>query len=201
MLDQVNGVGDLGVGDVVLDQIGGHGGCHVLDVAWGFVSQTDEQQARDRTQVNRLQASAALVEILAHMVGKDQVAFERVGPGMIAADQIADLLMRAIDEARAAVTADIMEGADLQVVIAHDQDRGLADVDHEHVAWLRHIGLNADIDPVAAKDQIHIGLEYIGTGIEVGFQTVADLTAGDQLGEGGGFVGLRHGFAPLDAGN
>ena len=129
-----------------------------------------------------LKTAAGLVKILAHMIGKDQIAFEIIGPGMITADKITDRGMRPIDQARAAMATNIVIGADLLVVIAHDQDRGLANIDNKHIAGLGNIRLNADIDPVLAKDQGHVGLKYVGPGIEVSFKAVTGRATGDQFG-------------------
>jgi hypothetical protein len=126
--------------------------------------------------MDRLQAVAALLEVRAHMLGVDQVAGEVVGPGMVAADQVADRRLLVVDEARAAVAADVVEGADLVVVVAHDRHRGLADIDDHHVAGLRHVGLDADIDPVPPEDDLHVGLEDLGAEIERRRQGVAGAT-------------------------
>ncbi len=106
--------------------------------------------------MDRFQAMAAPSEVRAHMLGMDQVAAEVVGPGMVAADEIADRGLLLVDEAGAAMAADIVEGADSIVVVADDGDRGLADVDDHDVTGLRHIGLDADIDPVAPEDDLQI---------------------------------------------
>ena len=75
--------------------------------------------------VHRLEAVTGAVELAAHVIGKLEPAVEPVGPGVIGADQIADIGVRGLHQARAAMTADIVKGMDLVIVVAHNQHRVL----------------------------------------------------------------------------
>ena len=195
VLDQVNGLDDLGVGQVVGGQIRRHLGGEVCDVAWRIVREADEQKPRHGADVDRLEALAALVEFLAHVVGEDQVPVQIVGPGVVAADEIADDGSGLIHQPGAAVAADVMEGLDGHVVVADDQHRPGADVDRDHVARLRHVRLDRDIDPVLAEDGLEVLLEDVRAGVEVPLQPVAGAAPCDQIRERRG-GGLSHVASP-----
>ena len=179
-LDDVLLEGDLGLAHVVRLDIGSELCGHLIEIGRRFVGEADEEQAGERADVHRLEAVAALLEVRTHMLGMDQVAGQIVGPGVVAADEVADRGLLLVDEPGAAVAADIVEGADLVVVVAHDRDRGLADLDDHDVAGLRHVGLDADIDPVPAEDDLHVGLEHLGAEVERGREGVAGTTLAQQ---------------------
>lgn len=172
-LDDVLLEGDLGLAHVVGGDIRPEASGHLVEIGRRFFGEADEQQAFERADVDRLQAVAASSEIGAHILGMDQVAGQVVGPGMVAADEVADGRLLVVDEPRATMAADVVEGADLVVVVADDGDRGPADIDDHDVAGLRHVGLDADIDPVPAEDGFHVGLEDLGAEIEGGRKGVA----------------------------
>ena len=156
-LDQVKLQRDPAVPDGVREQVGLHGSRHVLDIGRRSVRQADEQQPGYRAQGDGLEAEAGGVELLAHVVGVEQPAVQSVGPGVVAANQVADLTLAIRRQLRAAVTADVVEGAHHTVIVAQDQHGRLADVQGHHVAGLRHIRLLTDEDPVAGEDQLQIG--------------------------------------------
>ena len=158
-LDQVVLIGNLGLAQIVRLQIGAHHPAELVEVLGRIFGEADEEQAFERADMDRLQTVAGLVEALAHMLGMDQLAGRVIDPGMIAADEIADRRLFLVDEARAAMAADIVKGADLAIVVAQNGDRIGADIDDHHVARLRHVRLDADEQPMAAENDLHIGLE------------------------------------------
>ena len=127
-----------------------------------------------------LQAVAAGVETRPHVLGVQQRAVQAVGPLVIAADDVADRGLFVMDQPRAAMAADVVEGPKPHVVVAGDDDGGAVDIDHHAVARLRHVRLDADIDPVPPEDDVEIGLEDFRSGVEIRFQAVTRLAAPDQ---------------------
>ncbi len=99
---------------------------------------------------------------------------------MIGADEIADRAALRLHQLGAAVAADIMEGPQPHVVVAQDDDGILAERDGDIITGLRHLGLDRRIDPGAAEDEFHIGLENLGAGIEGRLQAVARLAPRNQ---------------------
>ncbi len=92
------------------------------------------------------------------------------------------------------MAADIVEGADLVVVVANDGDRRLADIDDHDVARLRDVGLDADIDPVATEDDLHVRREHVGAEVELGGKGVAGPALAEKALQGVGVtssMGLR----------
>lgn len=57
------------------------------------------------------------------------------------------------------MTADVVEGTDLLVVVAHDHDRMAADVHGDVVARFGNVRLRRDMDPVAGEDRLHVEVE------------------------------------------
>ena len=85
-----------------------------------------------------------------------------------------------MDQPRAAMAADVVEGPKPHVVVAGDDDGGAVDIDHHAVARLRHVGLDADIDPVPAEDDVEVGLEDFRVGVKRRFQHMAWFAALDK---------------------
>ena len=139
---------------------------HVVDIGGRFVGQTDEDQSGDAPHMDLLQPVAGGVESRPHMLGVQQRAVQAVGPLVIAADDIADRRLFVMDQPRAAMAADVVEGPKPHVVVAGDDDGGAVDIDHHAVARLRHVGLDADIDPVPPEDDVEVGLEDFRAGVE-----------------------------------
>jgi len=67
----------------------------------------------------------------------------------------------------------IMEGTDLPVTTAHDDDGIGADLNGEIAAGLRHLTIMADKQPVAIPDRFHVQLEIIRVRVERLFQAEA----------------------------
>ena len=183
MLDELDLVGDLGVAQAVRREERLDLGRHRIEIAGGIVGQADEQQPGQRAQRHRPQPVAGEVEAVTHVVGEQQRAVEAVGPGVIAADEIADLAPAVGHELGAAVAADVVKGADLAIVVAQDQQLGVADAEGEDVAGLGHVRLPCHEDPVPAEDQVALGAQDGLAGIERRLERVPGAAAAQQRGE------------------
>ena len=87
LLDDGAFEGDLGVLQIVRGQIGRDHVAHGLEVHRLF-GKADEDVAADGFAMDRLQAVLVLVEILAHLAGKQQLAVQLVGPLVIGTDKL-----------------------------------------------------------------------------------------------------------------
>ncbi|EEF24834.1 conserved hypothetical protein [Ricinus communis] len=116
--------------------------------------------------MDRLQAEAALVEIVAHVAGEGELAVEIVGPLVIGTDETHRRAVLLGADARAAVTAGIVEGADDIVAAADDDDGILTDLHGEIGARLRQFAIVTHEEPVAVVDHFHIELEIVLVDIE-----------------------------------
>ncbi len=99
-----------------------------------FVGQADEDQAADHLCRDLLQAEARHVEVLAVRGGVAQPTVCGVRPVVVAAHQVAHGALRVGEDARTAMPADIVQGSNLFVVIADDDDRVRPEVDGDVVA-------------------------------------------------------------------
>ena len=181
----------LGVGEVVGAKARLHDARELVDIGRCLVGEADEQEAADRAQVDRPQAVAAPVEVLAHVLGVDQLAGELVGPLVVGADELADRRGPGLEQAGAAVAADVVERPD-DLVVAPDEDhRGVADVDRERVAGLGHVGGDADEQPLAPEQDLEVDLEHVLPQVEVRRQHVPRPTCPDELADRRPFLRQR----------
>src|SRR5439155_1715277 len=77
-------------------------------------------------------------------------------PGVIAAGERRPLSFGLGDQLRAAMGADVVEGADHPVLAVGDQDRGLCEVQvtDDETARLRQLADMADVHPAALEDRL-----------------------------------------------
>ncbi len=111
--------------------------------------------------MDRLQAEVGLVEVLAHLTGKDQRTIEIIGPLVIGTDELGGGAFVLGANAVAAVAAGVVESADDLILAAHDHDRIIADLNGEVVAGARDLAVVAHEQPVAIPDRLHVELEVI----------------------------------------
>ena len=78
-------------------------------------------------------------------------AVEAVGPRVVRALHAPHAALGLLDEARAAVAADVVERAREPVVVGNDEDAVGADLDHQELAALAHLVDVAGADPAAAE--------------------------------------------------
>ena len=93
-------------------------------------------------------------------------AVEVIGPAVIAALEFLGMALVIGDDQRAAMSALIVDDADLAFGVAHQHHRLLADEGGEIVARLLHLAFMADIDPGGAEDALHFEIENGGIGID-----------------------------------
>ena len=110
---------------------------------------------------------AAEVAVQRHRRRATQGAIEVVGPGVIGADDAAHPAA-AGQQRRHAVQADVGEGAQAAVAVAHHGDRLAGDVPGEVVAWLLQRGGAADAEPFAAEQAVELGVQKGLRGIDLG---------------------------------
>lgn len=99
-------------------------------------------------------------------------------------------------DAGAAVTADVVEGVDLTVVAADDDQREGADVDGDVVAGFRDLRFGGGEEPLGGEDALHVEGEQVGVGVERGFQGGPGRSSSQQAEHavavaGGGCAGGR----------
>jgi hypothetical protein len=151
VLDEVTLRGHLRPGDVMPGQIGLDDLGHLVDVIGRGGAEADEDQPADDAEVHRTQGEAGPVEAGSLDACGDEFTRRRVGPLVVAADDVAHRAGQVVEQPSAPVTADIVMRPDLTVVIADDDDRVGADVDREIVTGLGHLGAEATKIQVEAK--------------------------------------------------
>ena len=126
-------VGDLPVGEAWAEV------ADVLDRIGRLAAQVGQEEARDDRAPDLDQAEAGAVEVLdrVHVRRGGEGAVEPVGPGVVRAlDAPADLALRLLDEARAAMAAGVEEDPRGAVLTRQREDAGLADLAHQVAARL-----------------------------------------------------------------
>src|SRR4051812_549349 len=118
----------------------------------------------------------------------DQPAVEAVGPGVIGAGQPFRAAAAAADEPRAAVAADIGEGAHRAALAAYHDDALAEIVDRPPVAGAGDFVRVADDLPGRADHPLHLHREIFGVAIEPAGQAQLRLRRGGDV---------RLGHAPL----
>ena len=92
----------------------------------------------------------------------DELAVGTVGPAVVGADERGGVAGIGTADAIAAVAADVEEGADRAVGVAHHEDRVLAHVGGEVVPGIGDLGLVAEEQPAAGKDLLQFLLVDVG---------------------------------------
>src|SRR3546814_1124378 len=110
---------------------------------------------------------------------------------MIGADELLGAARRAVDEARAAVAADIGEGADIAVGPAHDDHALAASVDAVPVPDVRNVAVVADDLPARAKDAFYFSRMEIGIAVGPRRQRPAVEGVDMRIAKGGSCHGDR----------
>jgi hypothetical protein len=137
-----------------------------------LVLQRDEDEARPDVAVHRDEAVVGLVQVeeLTLLLHERAPAVELVLPAVVLADELAAaaarLLAREVGPYQlvAAVAADVVEGADLAVHAAHDDDRRVGERELlREVAALAGELLDApDVQPAALEDGLPLELVELG---------------------------------------
>ena len=158
--------GHLGVLHVVGFHVVRQGGEELVDGRRVF-RQGDEDVAAGGLALHRFQAVVLEVEVGAHFAaGEQQATVQLVGPLVVGADQLGDLALVRYAQTRAAMTADVMEGVDLPFGAAYDQDRVVADLQGEEVAFGRDFAGHAGDQPFLVENLLHVYLEQALVAVE-----------------------------------
>ena len=175
-------VGDLGALDGVRLHLAPDGGQRVGEVG-RRVAERDEQQPGRVHDRDRPQRQLGLVDAELAARVEHQRAVELVGPAVIGADQAVGVALLGLADARAAMAADIVEGADLAVAVAHHDDRFGAHLVGEEVARPGHLEGVAGEQPMAVKNPCQIGVEDLRCDVKIALQRSAGPVLGDQAGD------------------
>ena len=132
----------------------------------GIIGQRNEDQAVEHLTGHRLQPQPVLIQLRPHQPRVAQAAVEVVGPGVVGADELPCRAAVFEADARAAVPADVGEGADLPVFPAH-QNHGLVEQVEQHVVARAgdFVGQPSEV-PFAHHHRFHVGGEYLVGGVE-----------------------------------
>src|SRR3954471_4888215 len=143
-----------------------------------LTGEVDEDEPLPDVEVDGPERGRRAVDLvlLDHGSG-DQRPVERVAPGVVGAAQVAaHRALLVVADARAAVPADVVEGAEL-LVLAADHQQALVGELHPHpVAGPGHAFGASDVDPVAVEDPLLVeGVGLLGVVGRPG-QRLADRT-------------------------
>src|SRR2546426_5447346 len=126
-----------------------------LHQAGALVREIDEQEAVPALEPHSMEPVLSLVEIagIIHVGRRAQRPVEPVGPGVVRAEQVLEPgAGRLGHEARATMTADVVEGVDGAAGVAHYEDAFLADGPGQEVARLRDVFFASDAQPHLRED-------------------------------------------------
>ena len=177
LLGQIDLVGDLGLAQLVRRQVRLDEAGHLVEVGRRVLVEADEDQSGDVANMDGPEAETRPVEGGRLGLGEDQAAVGPIGPLVVGADDVPDLAARVLEQARAAVPADVVEGADLLVIVPEDHHRVRADVDRDVVAGFGDLRLGGAEQPVTREDRGHVEVEHLRAGVEGRRQAVAHLAA------------------------
>ena len=183
VLDNVFLEGDLGVGDVMRRDVVLDRGAHVVKTRGRGFRQAYEQQSGQALDVHRLEAEAAALEVVTHVLVVHQFAAQVVGPLVIGAHQVGDHAAPLRPQPRASMSADVVKRAHRHVIITYDDDRVAADVDREQVAGLGNLRFDAHEDPMTPEDQAQIALVDLRAQVERRRKAMPRPATGNQPGE------------------
>ena len=141
---------------------------HLLGERLSMDVEVHEDEPAERLDACREQPQLGLVEIgdRAPLGHADQLAVEAVGPAVVeAADRLA-ALARAVQQARAAVAADVAEGPQPAVVGAQHEHRLHAGRARQVVAGVRELGHVGHQLPGAGEDPLLLQLRQLGVAVE-----------------------------------
>ena len=157
MLDDVDLLRDLGPRQSVGCEIRRHALSHVVEIRRRLIRQAHEYETGECPHVHRLQAPLRR-RGLAGGAATDDPALEVVGPAVVRALQgRAGNAAVLLQDARAAMPAGVMEGADRAVVAPQDEDRPGTDLESAVVAALGNFGLAGHEQPVTAEEVFELG--------------------------------------------
>src|SRR5262249_55966984 len=128
------------------------------------LAEVDEGESLPDVDLDGPQRERRAVElVLVDERRPDQVAVVRVRPGVVRAlDRPLRVPVRlGIADARAAVTAHVVEAAQLAVLAADEEDALPHDVDGEEIPRLRRLVGATGVEPLAEEDLLPLELEHV----------------------------------------
>lgn len=129
----------------------------------------------------RHQTVVIAVELCPHVGGEQQFAVQIECPAVIGADQLRALAFGGGADAGAAVAAGVVEGADSAAVVAHDNDRIVANLQGDVFAGVADLETVARKDPGSMPDLLQILLVDVRVVVQLVAQGVARLALPDQF--------------------
>jgi hypothetical protein len=114
----------------------------------------------------------------------DKFATEVIGPLVVRADQPANRSLGFVDQTGTAMTANVQERANFAIIVAQQQDRGRAHVDHAHIARFGNFRTGPHDNPVPMEEDVEIGGEHCRRIIERRGQRPPGAIARKHLGDG-----------------
>lgn len=145
------------------------------------LGERDEDQPLTDLDMRGVQAEPALIDIILHAIATHEIAAQRERPLVVGADDGARMARRLLAEEGAAMGADVMEGADTSLVVAHHDQRIGIEREGEVVPRLRDLAGIAGEDPAAAPDPVQLMLVEGGVVVEGARQPVALAPRGHKL--------------------
>ena len=127
----------------------------------GVRVRVDEEERAPRLEAQLHEAELLLVDpaLLVPARRRDEAAVEAVRPRVVRALQrLAPA--RALADDRAAVAADVEERAERVLLVAHEDDRNVADGRRGERSGLGHVARVPDVLPRAAEDALALELEH-----------------------------------------
>jgi len=155
-------------------------GRHHLGDAWGPRFEPDEQEAAPILHFDWNQAERGRIEPRIVLPGRhaDEAPVGGIGPGVIRASQPLRAARMAIDQPRAAVAADVGEGARYPIVAADDEDALAQYLKRPPVAGARDIAGVTDDLPAGADQPRHFEAEIFGIAVDPAGQAQILLVVG-----------------------
>jgi hypothetical protein len=128
---------------------------------WIEVRKQKPFPLRERDCVKRIRLLVEPFHFI-HMRRADQATIERVRPGVIGTlNRLGQPAPGRFTESRAAMTADVVVGAQLTGLIAQHDDAFPGDLGQQVVAAIQHC-LSAHADPVVTEEPLSLFGEYVG---------------------------------------
>src|SRR5213594_1268063 len=130
-----------------------------LHQAGALVREIDEQEAVPALEPHSMEPVLSLVEVagIIHVGRRAQRPVEPVGPGVVRAEQVLEPgAVRLGYEARATMTADVVERVDGAAGVAHYEDAFLADGPGQEVARLLDVLTAPDAQPHLREDDTEL---------------------------------------------
>jgi hypothetical protein len=133
--------------------------------------------------MHRFEAELLHVKVRAHFGARiQQATVELIRPLVIRAHELGDLAFLLGTQPRATVAADVMECVDRTVRGSHHQNRILADLKGQEVAFGRHFTGHARDQPLFLKDFLHVDFKQPLIAVERLGQRVSALACLQHLG-------------------